>query len=316
MKLSIITCILLSVVSIFIFAHKMHDHPEANEKAQIQIVHLSKGDTSGFADLRQSFISRNPGYDLDFFYQVNKIPKKQTYRLVFIQSGEGNVQVDEEHTSAFSVGDIIYLDKGETLESNINLDALVFDVPDPLPDEIPSFIRPDWDPNITDVPGGCATETNAYRRILLTWEDKVGTYLYHALNAHRVRIMDSFTHYHPEEGGFDEFYLVQMVLPEAKLITSTQVDLITQPEKVTKNEAKKLLESTPLEVGDLVYIPRGIAHRGLGGVLTQVITVPGFIPGSEIGIDHHLKAINDRLSLEGNQALPLNESASLSEIIK
>src|SRR5690606_10357978 len=105
--------------------------------------------------------------------------------------------------SEFSIGDIIYLDKGETLTSAVHIDALVFDVPDPLPDEIPQFIRPDWDPNITDVPGGCATETNAYRRILLTWEDEVGTYLYHALNAHRVRIMDSFTHYHPEQGGFD-----------------------------------------------------------------------------------------------------------------
>ena len=78
------------------------------------------------------------------------------------------------------------------------------------------MIRPDWDPNITDIPGGCATETNAYRRILLTWKQEVGQYLYHALNAHRVRIMDSFSHYHPVEGGFDEFYLVQMALPDAQ----------------------------------------------------------------------------------------------------
>lgn len=287
-----------------------------NKEAQIQIVHLSEGDTSGFAALRASFVERNPGYDLDFFYQTKEIPKKNTYRLAFIQSGEGNLQLNQAHQSEFSVGDIIYLDKGEHLSSNKPLDALVFDVPDPLPKEVPQFIRPDWDPNITDVPGGCATERNAYRRILLTWEDKVGTYLYHALNAHRVRIMDSFTHYHPEEGGFDEFYLVQMVLPEARLITSTQVNLITQPEKVTKKDAQNLLETTELKVGDLVYIPRGIAHRGLGGVLTQVITVPGFIPGSEIGIDHHLKAINERHSLEGSEALPLNESASLSAVVK
>lgn len=286
-----------------------------NDEAQIQIVNFSKGDTSGLADLRSSFKSRNPGYDLDFYFQQKFLPSKDAYRLVFIQTGEGNVSIDEK-SSEFSVGDIIYLDKGESLQSDSKLDALVFDVPDPLPTEVPQFIRPDWDPNITDVPGGCATERNAYRRILLTWKDEVGEYLYHALNAHRVRIMDSFTHYHPVDGGFDEFYLVQMVLPEARLITSTNVNLIEQPHKLDEADAENLLESTDLEVGDLVYIPRGIAHRGLGGVLTQVITVPGFIPGSEIGIDHHLKAINESLSLEGEDAIPYNKDASEQAVIK
>ncbi len=286
------------------------------KKDHIQIVRLSEGDTAGFSNLRATFVERNPSYDLDFFYQVSEILPKEIYRLAFVQNGEGKAQLSNNQSSAFSVGDIIFIDKGQRLTTDSLLDVLVFDVPDPLPNEIPPFIRPDWDPNITDIPGGCATERNAYRRILLTWEDNVGEYLYHALNAHRVRIMDSFTHYHPVQGGFDEFYLVQMALPEAKLITSNQVDLIRQSEKVTKKDTEHLLDTTELQKGDLVYIPRGIAHRGLGGVLTQVITVPGFIPGSEIGIDHHLKAINDKFLLEGKDALPLNESASLSEVIK
>ena len=71
-----------------------------------------------------------------------------------------------------------------------------------------------------------------------------------------------------------------------------------------------------LKVGDLVYIPRGIMHRGIGGVLAQVITVSGFVPGSEIGVDHYLKTINDQLQLTGENALPYNESASSSAIIK
>jgi ribosomal protein L16 Arg81 hydroxylase len=78
----------------------------------------------------------------------------------------------------------------------------------------------------------------------------------------------------------------------------------------------EMLKSTPLEVGDLVYLPRGIMHRGIGGVLAQVITVPGFIPGSEIGVDHHLKAINNSLNLKKNEALPYNEEAANAPVIK
>jgi len=296
------------------FAIVFHTENEPFDEKGIKVVSLKNGKTKHFVSLRNAFVERNPGYDLDYVHQSKKIKATDLYRLAFIQEGEGKLAIGDQR-SDFSVGDIIYLDKGETLKSEQNLSALIFVVPDALPEEVPAFIRPDWDPNITDIPGGCATERNAYRRILLTWEDKVGTYLYHALNAHRVRIMDSFTHYHPVEGGFDEFYLVQMVLPEARLITSNQVDLIEQPETVDQDQAQNLLDSTPLEVGDLVYIPRGVAHRGLGGVLTQVITVPGFIPGSEIGIDHHLHAIREKFSLSEDQ-LPLNLEASTKAVIK
>ena len=196
------------------------------------------------------------------------------------------------------------------------MSVLLFESPHAFPSEIPSVIRPDWDPNITDIPGGCATETNAYRRILLTWKQEVGQYLYHAVNAHRVRIMDSFSHYHPVEGGFDEFYLVQMALPDASIITSNRVAQITEPMSVTADMAAELLESTSLEVGDLVYLPRGVMHRGIGGVLAQVITVPGFIPGSEIGVDHHLKAINQNLNLSDKQALPYHSDAANGPVIK
>jgi hypothetical protein len=70
------------------------------------------------------------------------------------------------------------------------------------------------------------------------------------------------------------------------------------------------------EVGDLVYLPRGVVHRGFGGVVAQVITVPGFIPGSEIGVDHHLRAINERLDLNVDEALPFNLEASDEEVIR
>ncbi|MFP4093421.1 MAG: hypothetical protein ACLFUB_02980 [Cyclobacteriaceae bacterium] len=293
-----------------------NDIEEVTQADGIMVARLSQGDTANFAAIRAEFKKRNQGYDLQYYHQVKQVPAANDYRLAFIQTGGGTAELSQQDTSKVSVGDIVYLDKNVAMETDSLLDVLVFTVPEPLPQEIPAFIRPDWDSNITDVPGGCATENNAYRRILLTWQGKVGHYLYHALNAHRVRIMDSFTHYHPENGGFDEFYLVQMVMPKAKLITSDQVDLITQPEKVQHEHTEGIIDETQLQVGDLVYLPRGVAHRGLGGVLAQVITVPGFVPGSEIGLDHHLRAINENLDLEGKDKLPYNELASRSAVIK
>ena len=282
----------------------------------ILIANLEKGDSMDFKAIRESFSQRNPGYNMNWFSEVKELQIEESNRVVFIQNGGGTATISGEKSSKFSIGDIILLKNGEGLTTDSLFSSLVFQVPDKAPEDIPSFIRPDWDPNITDIPGGCATERNAYRRILLTWADKVGTYLFHSINAHRVRIMDSFSHYHPIEGGFDEFYLVQMVLPEARIITSNQVSLIENPLSVTKAQAAELIQSQKLAVGDLVYLPRGVMHRGLGGVLAQVITIPGFIPGSEIGVDHHLLKINQNLSLTSEKQLPYNKSASLTEVIK
>ena len=304
------------ILSIAIFlAASMKDENQIIQP-QMQIVHLSDGDTTGLAKMRSVFKERNPGYDLSYHHKIKSLSAEGKIKLVFIQRGEGLATLNNADTSTFSVGDIVQLNDDDNITTQEHFDAVIFTVPNALPENIPAFIRPDWDPNITDVPGGCATETNAYRRILLTWLDKVGPYQYHALNAHRVRIMDSFTHYHPVDGGFDEFYLVQMAMPGARLYTSDKVPHIQKPENVNKEEVNGLLKETKLNVGDLVYLPRGIAHRGYGGVLAQVITVPGFVPGSEIGLDHHLKAINNHLSLEEEEALPYNKLASRSAVIK
>ncbi|MGK0483173.1 MAG: hypothetical protein ACJAQ3_003155, partial [Planctomycetota bacterium] len=147
---------------------------------------------------------------------------------------------------------------------------------------------------------------DAYRRILLTWQGKVGPYLYHAINAHRVRILDSFTHYHPKEGGFDEFYLVQEAPPGAELIVSEHLDAIQGLAAVTRDDVQDLLRRIPLSAGDLIYLPRTVVHRGLGGAVVQVITVPGFVPGAEIGVDSDLTKLNRRLGLSGDQALPVH----------
>ena len=284
--------------------------------SEIKVAHLGELDTKSFEDLKAAFVQANPGYDLHYFPSTQALSGVEKERVVFIQTGGGTATLSSGSHSKFSIGDIILLTHEESIQTDSLASFLVFTVPEKAPAGIPSFIRPDWDENITDTPGGCATETNAYRRILLTWLSKVGPYQYHAINAHRVRIMDSFSHYHPKEGGFDEFYLVQMAQKKARIITSSRVDLVENPTAVNLEQAQNLLQSTSLKVGDLVYLPRGVVHRGIGGVLAQVITVPGFIPGSEIGVDHHLRKINEELGLSGDMQLPFNEAASEGPVVK
>jgi hypothetical protein len=184
------------------------------------------------------------------------------------------------------------------------LDLLAFKIEAPLPAALPTVIRPDNDPRISDTPGGCATDADAYRRVALTWLSEKGPYVYHGLNAHRVLITDSFTHYHPVDTGWDEFYLVQDVRGDGGLWVSRQTNVITNPTEVSADAAKDLLRWIPLETGDLVLLPRGTVHRGKGGVLVHVLAVPGFVPNNEIPVDDDLRAINERLGLTGDAALP------------
>ena len=308
--------LLLLLIPLNNSCQKAKAEPSEKITDDIVVVKLNDDDNSQFQMVRESFMSNNPGYDLKYLRNIEKVSPSDQYRVVFIQEGWPEINLSNGTTSEVTVGDIVMLDPGIGIDADSTMSLLLFTSPDPFPSGIPEVIRPDWDPNITDIPGGCATETNAYRRILLTWKQEVGQYLYHALNAHRVRIMDSFSHYHPVQGGFDEFYLVQMALPDARIITSNQVDKIVNPSEITKEETSGLLQTTSLEVGDLVYLPRGIMHRGIGGVLAQVITIPGFVPGSEIGVDHHLRAINRKLKLSADRALPYNLEASDGPVIK
>jgi len=284
--------------------------------ATIEIAHLERDGVAGLEPLRRVFQRANPGYDVEWHAPLAMLRRSDRARVVFIQRGDGTATVDES-TSAVAVGDVLVVRPKEKLRVDAgDLDAVVFEVPATVPEDVPSFVRPDFDPNITDTPGGCAEESDAYRRVLLTWLGKVGPYLWHDINCHRVRIKDSFSHYHPSDIGFDEFYLVQLAPPGAKLIVSDRVDLIESPAALTEDDAAALLTELPLKVGDLVYLPRGTMHRGVGGAVVQVITVPGFVPNAEIGVDHHLRRINERLSLEGDAALPFHAAAADAPVVK
>ncbi len=302
---------------------------EMRTPAQVLRAHLFDDTEDGraaFARMAGAFSAANPGYGMSFAANASEIAAEADGkgRLVFVQTpieeepATATIHLDAGEATAteLHVGDIVVLRAGNRLIAEPPISALVFDLPEAPGDELPATIRPDWDPAITDVPGGCATETGAYRRILLTWLKQNGPYTFHGLNAHRVRITDSFTHYHPLEGGFDEFYLVQMSNDEDKVLTSYHAAEIEQPEAMTPERAAQLFDVHDVQAGDLIYLPRGVVHRGLGGVLAQVITVPGFRPGTEIGVDHHLLAINERLGLQGDAALPYNVDASGEAVVR
>jgi hypothetical protein len=275
--------------------------------AAIQVAQLGP-EAHGFAPLRAAFVAANPGYDLAWHPHCRALPAAPSSRVLFVQGPAAR-------TSAPTVGDVLLLRAGESWSLDDDLDLLAFTLPGALPADLPAVIRPDWDPRITDTPGGCADETTAYRRILLTWQPANGPYVLHALNAHRVRIADSFSHYHPVDGGFDEFYLVQQAPPGAQLLTSEQVAAI-ESRSVARDAARDLVQTRPLRANDLVYLPRGTMHRGLGGAVVQVISVPGFVPNAEIGLDHHLSAINRQLGLAGEAALPLHAEAARTAVVK
>ena len=128
---------------------------------------------------------------------------------------------------------------------------------------------------------------------------------------------DSFSHYHPADDGFDEMYLVQGVRAGGHIVVSTQRERIESPADVDPADVGAQLDRLYPEVGDLVFIPRGVIHRGVGGVLAHVITVPGFRPGCEIGVDHHLRAIGERLGVApSTDGLTWQTGASRGPVVK
>lgn len=268
-------------------------------------LHRHNGDPEGFKRLQTAFVQRNRGYRMWHVRGATRIDATEAL-IVFFQAGEGEA-CSERATSFFSVGDVAVLRPCETLCTNAPFEAVMFAVPQTLPESLPTFLRPDHDSEFLDQPGGCATEAAAYRRALLTWDAADGPHVFRGLNAHRVRMVDSLSHYHPAEGGHDELYLVQEASSGAAILHSDRVARILTPDDVTRAEATALVRRLPLRQGDLVYVPAGEMHRAVAGVLAQVIAVPGFVPGAEIGLDEYLQRINVALDLKGHEALPLHK---------
>lgn len=276
---------------------------------EIRLAHLQGATAAGLDSLKHQYEDANPGTSLRWHPSATHLASTDRDRVIFVHGkdtqGRPQGRFHLPSPCDFTVGDLVLLRAGQTLETDgTTVDLLAFSLKKSLPTELPLHIRPDNDPAISDTPGGCATDADAYRRVALTWLPEKGPYVYHGLNAHRVLITDSFTHYHPADTGWDEFYLVQDVRDGGGIWVSRQTDRITDPASVDAGQAKDLLRWLPLETGDLVLLPRGTVHRGFGGVLVHVLAVPGFVPDNEIPVDDDLRAINERLGLKGAALLP------------
>ena len=290
-------------------------------QAAIQIAHLGRegGDPDGLRALADSFLANNAGYCVESFAALESLEAVRESRALFITVGSAHAGLradgEEVASSPVTAGDLVWLRGGEALALDAACSFVSFGVPGELPPDLPSFIRPDHDPKISDTPGGCAEEERAYRRILVTWLADNGPYTFDGLNAHRVRMWNSFSHYHPPEGGFDELYIVEDVAKGGKIYTSDQRASIEAPEELSVEAAGQLIQTLIPERGDLIYIPRGTIHRAVGGVLAQVVTVPGFKPGFEIGVDHHLRRICERLGLAPG-VLPFSVASSDGPVVR
>lgn len=283
----------------------------------VRVAPLNEGSSAEFELLAAEVANRNPGYKVAFLRESRALPAADELRLAFVQRGTSTIEIEGEGVTSSDVleGDLIVLRPLHALRVAAPVDLVVFTVPTsvgPLPFDVPPVLRPDHDPAIDDQRGGCATEDKPYRRLLLTWRSENGPYVFHGLNAHRVKIENSFTHYHPVDGGFDEFYLVQRGKPGAELLTSARRESIEK--ESLDPRAESWLFRHPLVHSELVYIPRGVVHRGIGGAVVMVITIPGFRPGAEIGVDHHLRAIAERSGASSN--VPFHEEASKGPIVR
>ena len=282
---------------------------------------LDRPGAPGFAALAARFAEGNPGSTVRFHAGTTTVPAADRHRVVFVQrGGTRGVVVPEDGgrvESDLRVGDLLALRPGDAVRFETAIDVVAFDIGEPLAATVPPIIRPDFDPALSDRPGGCATDPGAYRRLLLTWDPERGPYVNHGFNCHRVRIDDSFTHYHPVDGGWDELYLVQEAPPGAELLVCRETARLDREQldpagpagslpPLGAPELDGLFQSIPLHAGSMVLLPRGLAHRGRGGAVVQVIAVPGFRPGYEVPLDQAIQRLNGRFALTGGRRLPLH----------
>ena len=265
----------------------------------------------GLAPLQRALDLHSPGYSLDWWIDGHRADGRATVLFVQEEDGFGGVG---EASGPLTRGDVVVLGPGEALDAPL-LAGLAITLPEGVSVEgLPSVLRPDHDRRFTDRPGGCAEEERAYRRILLTWSESVGPFVLRALNCHRVRMEDSLSHDHRPEGGFDELYLVQGVAEGGALWWGPAEPIVAE-RAATADEARALLRREEVAVGDLIHVPRGTVHRAVGGVLAHVITVPGFVPGAELGVDHHLRRLAERFDL-GAEELPYRVASSDDEVVR
>ena len=111
----------------------------------------------GFERLAEVYAARNPGSSMVFLPQAGACSTSDGHRVVFIQRGETTGIIETRNgrriESPLRVGDLLALRPGDDARFESPVDLLAFTIAEPLAPTVPSVVRPDFDPALTDRPG-------------------------------------------------------------------------------------------------------------------------------------------------------------------
>lgn len=155
-------------------------------------------------------------------------------------------------------------------------------------------------PFLKNVPGGCNSAPNAFRRLLLSWHVETGSPDepdgINRVNAHMVYIAagQSRPHYHPAEpvgGGLPqtELYLAPDPLYQGLETADRRPALQLFPDVDDPDH----FTTVALAPGSTVLIPPGVGHRAIDA-LVNVVAVPGFKPRNERDLEPTASAYQER----------------------
>lgn len=216
-------------------------------------------------------------------------PPEGRAAYLWLERGEVSAVHGEGDGLELGAGDVIALDKNEEvrLEGQGRFWAIDVETTGPLPFTGISRLA-----DLEDTSGGCNVAENAFRRLQIVW-DPTGPRAdgHNVLGCHVVWIAEasSRTHHHPMPpvvGGEPqhEMYLVLDPAEHGLQGGVGQPGVWTYP----RAGAWERADFTPLEPGDVVFIPAGVVHRAVD-VLAGVVAIPGFKPGNELFLDAQIR---------------------------
>jgi hypothetical protein len=159
---------------------------------------------------------------------------------------------------------------------------------------------------LRDTAGGCNSESDAFRRLTMTWHCNTATADeadgINTVNSHVVNIaaQTSRTHYHPAipvGGGKPQHEIYFVLNPSVYSLNADgrQGYLHVFPDISNLT----VYQQIPLSPGAIVYIPPDTGHRAVDAFV-NVVTLPGFKPHNEIDLDAQIKETT-------NGSAPYNE---------
>lgn len=261
--------------------------------------HAHIGHPGSFAPLAQALQATYPGYTIEARTLDGTLDWLTTEGVAFawLAAGEAEVAVaaaagapaTDQGWQTLAPGDVVVIDTHRRARARGNAHMLQITSTRRTRSRYAGLHRL---ADLPDLSGGCNVGENAFRRLQITWSDEDcspadpdGDNL---LGCHVVFIAEatSRTHYHPvppRPGGMLQHELYLVLDPHAHGLHpgTTASGVWTYPEPGNWRR----YDFTPLQPGDVLSIPAGVAHRGID-ILACVIAIPGFKPGNDSYVDH------------------------------